>query len=108
MPIPKKWIASSLCILLVVSLFGCFTIKVGGKAQLAPSDEEGTLVAEKRCWYALWGLVPLGDNSTDHIIPPQANKVRLETKYTVWDALMNMFTVLVTIESFSVKVYEVK
>ena len=108
MLIPKKWIACLLCILLIQSLAGCFTIKVGGKAQLASSGEEGTLVAEKRCWYALWGLVPLGDNSTDHVIPPQANKVRLETKYTILDALINMFTFLVSIETFSVEVYEVK
>ena len=108
MSIPRKLIAGLLCLFLVVSLAGCFTIKIGGKAQLASTNEEGTLVAKKRCWYALWGLVPIGDNSTDNVIPPQADKVRLETKYTVPDALINMFTFLVSIETFSVRVYEVK
>jgi len=101
---------ASLVLLLAVSMsvVGCFTIRVGGKAELAPSTEEGTKVAQKRCWYVLWGLVPLGDNSTDSVIPASAKKVRVETKYTVVDFLINIFTGLVTIETFSVEIYEVK
>ena len=100
----------SLIVLVAVTLgvVGCFTIKVGGKAELAPSTEEGTKIAHKRCWYALWGLVPIGDNSTDSLIPETARKVRVETKYTVSDALINIFTILVSIETFTVEIYEVK
>ncbi|MDI7262111.1 MAG: hypothetical protein QME90_19625 [Thermodesulfobacteriota bacterium] len=65
------------------------------------------MVAQKRCWYALYGLIPLGDNSTDSIIPATAKKVRVETKYKLSDALINLFTFLVSIETFSVEVYEV-
>lgn len=32
---------------------GCFTIRVGGKGELAPNTEKGTKIAEKRFWYAL-------------------------------------------------------
>jgi len=91
-----------------VGVVGCFTIRVGGKAELAPSTEEGTKIAQKRFWYALWGLVPLGDNSTDQLIPENVQKVRVETKYTVPDFLINLFTWLVTIETFTAEVYEVK
>ena len=108
MMIQKKLIALFILFIFVVGLAGCFTIKIGGKAQLASSDEAGTLVAQKRCWYALYGLIPLGDNSTDPVMPPTANQVRVETKITVLDALINMFTLMVSIETLSVEIYEVK
>ena len=71
---------------------GCFTIRIGGNAELAPSTEEGTKIAHKRCWYALLGLVPIGDNFTDSLIPETEKKVRVEAKYTVSDFLINIFT----------------
>ena len=104
----KKLVSFILLVIVAISVIGCFTIRVGGKAELAPSSEEGTKIAHKRCWYALWGLVPIGDNSTDSLIPETVKKVRVETKYTVPDFLINIFTILLTIETFSVEVYEVK
>jgi hypothetical protein len=104
----RKLVSLILLVAVTVSIAGCFTIRVGGKAELAPSSEEGTKIAHKRCWYALWGLVPIGDNSTDSIIPESAKKVRMETKYTVPDFLINIFTIFLTIETFTVEVYEVK
>ena len=91
-----------------VGAVGCFTIRVGGKAELAPSTDEGTKIAQKRYWYALWGLIPLGDNSTDQLIPGNVKKVRVETKYTVPDFLNNIYTWWVTIETFTAEVYEIK
>ncbi len=104
----KKLVSLILLIAVSMSVAGCFTIRVGGKAELAPSTEEGTKIAHKRCWYALWGLVPISDNSTDPIIPATAKKVRVETKYTVPDFLINIFTGIVTIETFTIQIYEVK
>ena len=104
----KRLVSLVLLVAVTMSMAGCFTIKIGGKAQLAPSTEEGTKVAQKSCWYALWGLVPIGDNSTDSLIPETAKKVRVETKFTVLDFLINIFTGIVTIETLSVEVYEVK
>jgi len=104
----KKLVSLILLLAVTMSIIGCFTIRVGGKAELAASTEEGTKIAEKRCWYALWGLIPISDNSTDSLIPATAKKVRVETKITIMDALINIFTLLVTIETFSVQVYEVK
>jgi hypothetical protein len=104
----KKLVSLILLLALTMSFVGCYTIRIGGKAELAPSTTEGTKVAEKRCWYALWGLVPISDNSTDSLIPATAKKVRVETKYQVSDFLINIFTGLITIETFSVEIYEVK
>ncbi len=104
----KKLLCLVLLIAVSASLVGCFTIKVGGKAELAPSTEEGTKISQKRYWYALYGLIPIGDNSTDSLIPATVKRVRVETKYKVSDFLINIFTGLVTIETFSVEVYEVK
>jgi hypothetical protein len=104
----KKIVSLILLLAVTISVAGCFTIRVGGKAELAPSTEEGTKIAHKRCWYALWGLVPIGDNSTDSLVPETVKKVRVETKYTVPDFLINIFTILVSIETFTVEIYEVK
>jgi len=104
----KKLVSLILLVALGVSIAGCFTIKIGGKTELAPSTEGGTKIAHKRCWYALWGLVPIGDNSTDSLIPERVRKVRVETKYTVQDFLINIFTFILTIETFTVEIYEVK
>jgi len=104
----RKLASLILLFAVAMSVAGCFTIRVGGKAELAPSTEEGTKIAHKRCWYALWGLVPISDNSTDSLIPESAKKVRVETKYTVPDFLINIFTIILTIETFTVEVYEVR
>lgn len=104
----KKLVSLVLLIAVSMSVVGCFTIRIGGKGELALSTEEGTKIAQKRCWYALWGLVPIGDNSTDPLIPGTVKKVRVETKYTIVDALINIFTFIVTIETFTVEIYEVK
>ena len=104
----KKIVCLVLVVAFTMCVAGCFTIKVGGRAELAPGTEEGTKIAGKRCWYALWGLVPIGDNSTDSLIPATAKKVRVETKYQISDFFINIFTGLVTIETFSVEIYEVK
>jgi hypothetical protein len=104
----KKLVSIILLFAVIMGVVGCYTIRVGGKAELAPSSEEGTKIAGKRCWYALWGLVPIGDNSTDALIPATAKKVRVETKYKISDFLINIFTFIVSIGTFSVEIYEVK
>ena len=104
----KKLVSLIVLLAVIMSIAGCYTIRIGGKAELAPSTEEGTKIAQKRCWYILYGLVPISDNSTDPIIPASVKKVRVETKYKVSDFLINLFTGLVTIETFSVEIYEVK
>ncbi len=104
----RKIVTSSLLVVLMISFTGCYTIKVGGKAQLAPSDQAGTLVAHKRYWYALYGLIPLNNNSTDAYIPAGVTKVRVETLHSFLDGVINLFTGIVTIYSMTAEIYEVK
>jgi hypothetical protein len=104
----RKLVSLILLLALTMSVVGCFTIRIGGKAELAPSTEVGAKIAEKRCWYALWGLVPIGDNSTDSLVPGTVKKVRVETKFTVTSFLINIFTGIATIETITVEIYEVK
>lgn len=103
----QRWIALFILILFATSTVGCITMKIGGKAQLAPSTEEGTKVAQKRCWFILFGLIPLNNNSIDNIIPATAKKVRVETKWSFLDIVMNIFTEVLTIVSFTAEIYEV-
>jgi len=103
----RRGIALLLLLAFTVSPMGCITMKIGGKAQLAPSTEEGTKVAQKRCWFILFGLIPLSDNSIDSSIPATAKKVRVETRWTFLDIVMNIFTEVVTIISFTAEIYEV-
>jgi len=104
----RKLITSILLVILVCSLWGCATIKVGGNAQLASTSQGGTEIASNRYWYVLWGLVPLGDNATDPYIPSSANKVRVETTTTFVDGLISMFTGIVSIVCRTAVIYEVK
>jgi len=103
----QRWIALFILLLFATSTVGCITMKIGGKTQLAPSTEEGTKVAQKRCWFILFGLIPLNDNAIDSIIPATAKKVRVETKWSFLDIVMNIFTEVLTIVSFTAEVYEV-
>ncbi len=76
-------------ILGVLSLTSCATVRVSGDAELAPSTAICRQVTEKRYFYLLFGLVPLGNTSTDEIIP-KGKKVRVEVKYTVIDFLIGL------------------
>jgi hypothetical protein len=103
----RKRIALLTLFLFATSAVGCITMKIGGQAQLAPSTEEGTKVAQKRCWFILFGLVPISDNSIDPSIPATAKRIRVETKWTFLDIVMNIFTEVLTIVSFTAEIYEV-
>ncbi len=68
----------------------CATISISGEAQLAPKSAVCRKVNQKQIWFLL-GLFPLGDNSTDDIIP-KGKKVRVETKFTLTDFAIEFLT----------------
>ena len=80
----------------------------GRGQQLASSKESGNLVAEQSVWYALWGIIPITDNSTDTIAPASVKKVRIETTHTFLDYVISFFTSIVSIVCNTAEVYEVK
>ena len=105
----RKLVLVAVLVMFTAGLTGCYTIKVGGNGQqLAPSNDSGSLVAEKRIWYALWGIVPISDNSTDTMAPASVKKVRVETTHTFLDYVISLFTGLVSIVCNTAEVYEVK
>lgn len=81
---------------------GCYTMKAVGPAgrqltTLAETDE-ATFKKNIRVWYALWGLVPISNNSSAQVIQKNDLKnVRITTKHTFEDGLIGLITGLVTI-----------
>jgi len=60
---------------------------------------------EKRVWYALWGLIPITDNSTADLIQKYNLKnVRAESKMTILDFIISAFTSYITIVALTVEV----
>ncbi len=93
--------------LVALFLSNCATIVVEGDAQLAKPTDICQKVNEKRYLYILWGLVPLGDNSTATIVP-KGKKVKVETKYTIIDVLIGALAngcIPTTIQTKTAEVY---
>ncbi len=71
-------------------LSSCATISISGEAQLVPKASVCTKVAQKQFFFLL-GLFPIGDNSTDDVIP-KGKKVKVETKFTFTDFAIDFLT----------------
>jgi len=89
---------------------GCFTTKV-----MAPPEKKFTIAGHHKCekvssrkiWYALWGLVPINDETTvrDLLLIPAGSAIKIEDKFTFTDLLISIFTEMVTIYTKTLKVY---
>ena len=83
---------------LVMFLFtGCYTIKYiapAGKDVSTLSEQKATSYKkETKIWYALWGLVPITDNTTEALIAQNNLKeVRVTSKVTALDFVIGIFT----------------
>ena len=101
----KKVIA--VCVL-AVSLSSCYSVKSVSTNGATLANETETLPnkVEKKHWYAVWGLAPLGDkNKTTQIIQDNGfNKVRIESKMTFTDVLISLVTSWVTIVPMTITV----
>jgi hypothetical protein len=99
------------CLMLCASLLlvGCATIKVespkGQNIVLQPSFESQPVVAKKKVWYALWGLVPINSNSTADMVRDQnLTEMSVATWYGVDDFLISYVLGFVTIGTKSVEI----
>jgi len=97
-----------------VALSGCYTMRVqapSGSGAVSLSDvpqarKTGHFKEKHRVWYALWGLVPMNDETTDAVL---ADKVRgqevsnlsVTMQVTPLDVLISLFTGIATITSQS-------
>ncbi len=93
--------------LALVMLCGCATIKVespaNSKVYLGTNAEQGSVVAKKHVFYALWGLLPISDNSTAMMISGQ-KEVTVKTYRDVADFLISAVLGIVSVTSHSVEV----
>ncbi len=98
-----------MCLLSMVLLTSCYTVKV-----LSDTDRPITLASRTdnlpykdsyRVWYALWGLVPISDNTTNKILKEtKINKVRITTKMGIIDILISAILGNISIVSWTVEV----
>ncbi len=94
----KTWLSCSLALVLALSSASCYTLNhtVGKGAQ-------GSTEVAKRQWWALWGLVPLGEIDSQDLAGG-AKDYGVRTEWTVIDVLLNLLTAWVTIYSQTVTV----
>jgi hypothetical protein len=81
---------------------GCFTMKYAaphGSSVSAISEGESTTFKKSvKVWYALWGLVPITENSSEKIIAEYNLKsARVKTQIMFVDYLIGIFTGIVSI-----------
>ena len=91
LPIPL-----SLLLACALAISACGTVQVeappGGRVRIMDLDEPAKVIDERVVWYALWGGKPLSDDSTaDTIARLELREVRVSTKLTAIDSVVNVF-----------------
>ncbi len=81
---------------------GCYTMKVAAPAgsSVATVSASATTTVKKstKVWYALWGAVPISNNSSEKIIAENNLKeARVTTQIQFVDYVIGIFTGLVSI-----------
>jgi hypothetical protein len=94
----KKIVSLAGITVLALAISGCFTLthEVGRGAQ-------GGSETSKRQWYALWGLVPLGETDSQDMANG-ATDYTVKSEQNITDIILNIFTGIVTINSMTVTV----
>ncbi len=74
-------------------LAGCFTMRhtVGRGPQNTPH-----LIKNETQWFALWGVVPVGENVDSAELAGNTHDYRVTTKFTVIDVILSAFTSFVS------------
>jgi len=90
-------------------LLNCGTVLVN-----APADKQVKLLSETdattvkttmRCWYLLYGLVPISGNSTDKIIAEKGlTNVKVKTYYGVMDYIFGILLGGLTLSTRTVEI----
>jgi len=104
-----KKLITLICIILLLFLTSCYTVRVLSDADrpitLASQTESLPFKTQYRVWYALWGLVPINDNTINKVLrETKVNKVRVTTKMTVVDWLISAVLSYFTIATWTVEV----
>lgn len=88
--------------MLVMMCSGCYTMKhaapPGGTVSTISVDQPATVKRSVKVWYALWGAVPISNNSSERIISENNLKeARVVSRIKFEDYLISIFTGLVSI-----------
>ncbi|MFN4216107.1 MAG: hypothetical protein ACK4HQ_01705 [Brevinematales bacterium] len=107
----KRLVALVLVVVFMVS--GCAQVVVkapAGKKMIISSQPLTAVDQEKRVWYILWGLVPLGDNSTASLLAdyPDGSEVAISTEAGLFDILIGALLGQFSITTRTIKVQKVK
>ena len=82
----RSMLKVALALVLIVPLTSCFTMthRVGKGAQ-------GTETVQQGQWFALWGLIPLGETDTQ-AMAGGATDYDIQTQQSFLDVIINIFT----------------
>lgn len=107
----KKVFVFLIAVVFVVT--GCSQVVIKappGKRILISSEPVREPDQTKRVWYILWGLVPLGDNSTMSLLAvyPDGSEVAISTERTLIDVIILAIASSLSIETRTIKVERIR
>ena len=96
-------------LLIIVITINCGTIIVaappGKDIELLSENEAGRVVTMKKCWYLLWGLVPISNNSIAPVVADyQLKSVRVTSYYSPIDFIVSFFLGFTTLHTRTVEI----
>ncbi|MEN2998256.1 MAG: hypothetical protein ABDH28_04400 [Brevinematia bacterium] len=105
----KRLLILFLAILSLFYITGCFKVVIESPATkdvyLVDETKKAKVKDGKKVWYALWGLVPISDNTiSDIIMKHDAKKIKVTQFIGVDDAIISLILGLFTIATSSIEV----
>jgi len=99
-----------LALLLITAItINCGTVIIaappGKDIELLSEGDVARVVAIKKCWYLLWGLVPISNNSTAPIVADyQLKSVRVSSYYSAVDFIISFFLGFTSLHTRTVEI----
>jgi hypothetical protein len=105
----KKPILLTLLLFITFMTINCGTVIVaappGKNIELLDEGDPARVVTIKKCWYLLWGLVPISNNSTAPIVADYKLKsVRVSTYYSAVDFIISFFLGFTSLHTRTVEI----
>jgi hypothetical protein len=105
----KKPIILMLLLFITAMSVNCGTVIVaappGKSIELLDEGDVARVVTVKKCWYLLWGLVPISNNSIAPIVADyQLKSVRVNTYYSAVDFIISFFLSFTTLHTRTVEI----
>ncbi len=103
----------NLLVLVVFVVSGCAQVVVkapAGKKIIVSSRAVTAPDQQKMVWYVLWGLVPLGDNSTASLLEayPDGSEVAISTEASLIDILIGAVLGQFSVTTRTIKVQKIQ